>query len=324
MYFTERTKKSLVLIVAIVCVLSFAPSMFAEEPAIEDRYDLVFNASDDVGCLTARFLKLTTRSDSKGGDSTILTSPDGKVMVIDAGNPTTYLDVDTALKALGITRIDYLVESHPHGDHIGSFAQIIQNYEIGAVYTSEVEYSISHRKKYLAAMEEAKIPRIILTDGDSFMFGQHVLVEILHPEPGVEYYEGYPSQSTQFINNLSLTMKFTFGESSFLFVGDLYTDGERSLVERHGERIKADILKLPHHGDSTSSSKRFREAVGAQVGVAMHDGLADLKVYQKYRREGTMVYISSIDGSVLVSTTGDGEYKVITQHDRTTTFLDNY
>ena len=61
-------------------------------------------------------------------------------MVIDAGNPSTFPDVDRALKALGITRIDYLVASHPHVDHIGSFAQLLSNYEIGAVYTSEDVY----------------------------------------------------------------------------------------------------------------------------------------------------------------------------------------
>ncbi len=54
----------------------------------------------------------------------------------------------------------------------------------------------------------------------------------------------------------------------------------------------------------------------------MHDAIADLNVYQKYRREGTRVYITSIDGSVLVSTEGDGNYSVLTQYDRTTTFLD--
>lgn len=320
MFKSFRTKTGIGVVLSLILVLSF--TVFAQEEPLVDRYDQVFDASQDHGRLSARFLKLVTRSDEKSGDSTILTSPDGQVMVIDGGNPSTFVDVDRALKALGITRIDYLVASHPHVDHVGSFAQIIRSYDVGAVYTSEVVYPTSHYKNYMAAIEATKTPHIILHDGDSFMFGEHVLVEVLHPLPGVEYYEGYPNSSTQFINNLSLAMKLTFGESSFFFAGDLYTDGERSLVERHGERIQADILKLPHHGADTSNSKRFRQAVNAQIGVAMHDAIADLNVYKKYRREDTMVYISSIDGSVLVSTTGDGEYKVITQHDRTTTFLD--
>ncbi len=80
---------------------------------------------------------------------------------------------------------------------------------------------------------------------------------------------------------------------------------------------------MGHHGDKTSSSRRYRQAIQAQIGgVMMHDAIADLNVYQKYRRESTRVYITSIDGSVLVSTEGDGNYSVLTQYDRTTTFLD--
>ncbi|MFY9399851.1 MAG: hypothetical protein WBM10_04715, partial [Limnochordia bacterium] len=90
-------KRVALLAWALVLVLSFAA--LAEERA--DRYDLIFDASQDAGRLTARFLQLVTRSDDKSGDCTILTSPDGQVMVIDAGNPSTFPDVDRALQALG-------------------------------------------------------------------------------------------------------------------------------------------------------------------------------------------------------------------------------
>ncbi|MFY9524852.1 MAG: MBL fold metallo-hydrolase [Limnochordia bacterium] len=170
-------KRVALLAWALVLVLSFAA--LAEERA--DRYDLIFDASQDAGRLTARFLQLVTRSDDKSGDCTILTSPDGQVMVIDAGNPSTFPDVDRALQALGMTRIDYLVASHPHVDHIGSFAQLLSNYEIGAVYTSELEYPTSHYRNYMEVLERTNTPQIILAEGDSFQFGEHVLVEVLHP-----------------------------------------------------------------------------------------------------------------------------------------------
>lgn len=314
--------KTRALVIALSFVLALSLVVFAEGAAKVDRYDQIFDASQDPGRLTARFMKLTTRSDDKSGDSTILTSPDGKVMVIDAGNPTCFIDVDNALKALNITRIDYLVASHPHVDHIGSFAQLIRLYDVGAVYTSEVVYPTSHYKNYMTAIEETNTPHIIVSDGDSFMFGDSVLVEILHPTAGIEYYDGYPSGSTQFVNNLSVVMKLTYNQSTYLFGGDLYTDGERAVVERYGDGLQADVFKIGHHGDSTSSSRRYRQAIQAKYGVMMHDAIADLGVYRKFRREDTEVYISSIDGSVLISTLGDGEYTVITQHDRLNDFLD--
>ena len=313
----RKMKKLPFLVLTLILVL--AVTVFAEERV--DRYDQIFDASQDAGRLTARFLQLTTRSDDKSGDSTILTSPDGKVMIVDAGNPSTFIDIQNALDSLGITRIDYLVASHPHVDHVGSFAQLIYGYDIGAVYTTEVEYPTSHYRNYMEALEATETPHAILAEGDTFMFGDHVLVEVFHPAPGIEYYEGYPEGSTQFINNLSLLMKLTYGDSSFLFTGDLYTNSEREIAATYGERLRSGVLKVPHHGAGTSSSRPFRDAVGAEVAVMMSDAIEELRIYRNYANAGTDTYITSIDGSVLVSTVGDGSYTVISQFDRVGDFL---
>ncbi|MGE5607348.1 MAG: ComEC/Rec2 family competence protein [Bacteroidota bacterium] len=305
--------------IVLCLLLVLSNSVLAEK--IADRYDRIFDAAQDAGKLTVRFIKLTTRSEDKSGDCAIITSPDGKVMMIDAGNPSTFVDVDRALKALGITRIDYLVASHPHVDHVGNFAQLIRAYQIGGVYTSELVYPNQHYQNYQAAIKETGTPHIILAEGDSFKFGDNVLVEVFHPAPGIVYYDGYPAQSTQFINNLSLVLKLTYAKSSFLFGGDLYSIGEDEVVKRYGAKLDSDVFKVGHHGDATSSSKSYRNAISPQIAVMMHDAIADLNVYRKYRREGAATYITSIDGCVLVSTAGDGKYTVITQFDRKNNFL---
>ncbi len=313
----RNTRRISILVLTLVLVL--AVTVFAEQPI--DRYNQIFDATQDTGRLTARFLKLTSRSDDKSGDSTIMTSPDGKVMIVDAGNPSTFIDIKNALDALDISKIDYLVSSHPHVDHIGSFAQLIYAYEIGAVYATEVEYPTSHYRNYIEAIEKTKTPYIILAEGDTFMFGEHVLVEVFHPAPGIEYYEGYPDGSTQFINNLSLLMKLTYGESSFLFTGDLYTGAEREIAARYGDKLKSGVLKVPHHGAGTSSSRPFRDAISPEVAVMMHDAIDELRIIRNYVNGGAATYITSVDGTVLVSTAGDGEYTVITQRDRTNDLL---
>lgn len=90
------------------------------------RYGEVFDAQGDAGRLTVRFLWLGPQvAEDKPGDAMILTSPDGKVMVLDAGHPQAAEYVTTALDALGVTRIDYLVASHPHIDHIGGFPTLL-------------------------------------------------------------------------------------------------------------------------------------------------------------------------------------------------------
>lgn len=305
-----------ILLLGLILVSSLAAQAQAGQQVV-DRYAEVFDPADNEGRLSARFLALTTRNDDKSGDATILVSPDGFVMIIDGGNPSTYPDVDRALKTLGITQIDYLVASHPHVDHIGTFAQLIYNYAVGAVYTSELEYPTSHYNNYMRAIAETETPHVILAEGDTFSFGEHVLVEVLHPPAGIEYPEGYPQNSTQFVNNLSLVLKLTYGDSTFLFGGDIYTSAERDLVQRYGDKLQADVLKVNHHGAATSSTKRFRDAVQPKVAVMMSDGIEDLRIYQAFQRLGAQTFVTSVDGAVLVATEGDGQYIVLNQYDRT-------
>ena len=116
-------------------------------------------------------------------------------------------------------------------------------------------------------------------------------------------------------------MKLTYGDSSFLFAGDLYTAAERDIAARYGDRLKSGVLKVPHHGAGTSSSRPFREAVGAKVAVMMSDAIEELRIYRNYANSGADTYITSIDGAVMVSTAGDGEYTVVSQLDRIGSFL---
>lgn len=303
----------------IVCVLLALlvalPLFSAAEGA--NRYEQVFDTSNDGNLLTVRFVSLTPTGEEKQGDCTILRSPDGQTMVIDAGEPSSGSQVVDALKAMGVEKVDFLIASHPHIDHIGGFPAIMRAFEVGAVYTTAVDYSSSsHYRAYMEEIEKQGIEHIILSEGDTFSFGEEITAEVLHPGPEIEYYDGYPNNSTQFINNLSLVLRLQYKDSSLLFAGDLYTGGEKDVLARYTDELRVDVAKMNHHGASTSSSKTWRETVGPQIAVAMHDAIADIKVLQKYHREGVDVYITFLDGTVKVSTPGDGTYEVLTQYDR--------
>lgn len=299
------------LLVAALCLPLLA--------CADASYDAVLDTSADGGLLTARFLRLhpTAESDDKGGDSTILQSPDGLIMVIDAGEPTCGPQVVAALETMGVTRVDFLVASHPHVDHVGGFPAVMARFEIGAVYTSAVDYaSSSYYRAYEAEIAARGIPHVILSEGDTFAFGEYVQADVLHPGKDIEYYAAYPDNSTQFINNLSMVLKLTYGESTILFAGDLYTGGEKIVMEKAGEALSADVMKINHHGAVTSSSKGWRDAVSPRIAVAIHDAVADMKTLQKYERDGIDTYLTFIDGNVKVSTAGDGEWAVLSEAGR--------
>lgn len=310
-------KRFLLLLMVLAGLANLA---FAEDT----RYAEVFDTSADAGKFSIRFLWLGPQvAEDKPGDCMVLTSPDGKVMLLDAGHPMAADYVIAALDAMGVKRIDYVVASHPHIDHVGGLPAIAERYEIGTLYTSRVVYdSSAYYRAYEEAFASRGIEHVYLEDGDSFSFGESVTVDVLGPAGGIVYPDGYPKGSTQFINNHSLALKFTYGDSTALLCGDLYTGGEKELVDRHMAELDCDIMKANHHGAATSSSKAWRDAVSPQITFITSDTLEDLNIAKKLARGEQQMYHTLLDGCIRVSTPGDGTYDVLTEKDRTTTLFD--
>jgi competence protein ComEC len=298
------------------------------DPALpaQDRYAQVFDRGADAGKLTARFLRLESADLSQGadkaGDATILTSPDGKVMVIDAGAVECGAQVVRALRELGAEKIDILVASHPHVDHIGGLPEVISAFPVERIYLSRVEYPTGPYRRFMEAARSSGAAIEYLAEGDAFAFGQSVDVRVFNPERDIRYYDGYPENSTQFVNDKSLVLKFRYGSSSMLFMGDVYLSRELDLVEKFGAELKADVIKEGHHGSDTSSGKTFVRTVAPKIAVAIHDGVASRSVYRNYRKVGAAAYITFLDGDVKVAGDDSGSWTTLTRFDRTGDFLD--
>ena len=116
-------------------------------------------------------------------------------------------------------------------------------------------------------------------------------------------------------------LRLSWKGSSFLFGGDLYTSAERALAEKYGERLQSDVFKVGHHGAATSSSKPYREAIAPKIAVMINNRIDDIGIYNRYGKKNIDTYHTLLDGSVKISTAGDGVYEVLTQQDRATDFL---
>jgi competence protein ComEC len=162
---------------------------------------------------------------------------------------------------------------------------------------------------------------VYLEEGSEFAIGESVNVKVYNPEPDIKYYDGYPANGTQFINNKSLVMKFSFGSSTMLFMGDVYTPRELDLIDKFGSELQSDVIKVGHHGSDTSSSKSFIKTVAPKFAVMMHDSFASLQVYKNYRKVGALTYASAIDGCVKLSGDDAGNWTALTQFDRLSDFL---
>ena len=287
-----------------------------------DYTEEVLDTSDDAGKLTVRYLGMKEVYVNGNGDRTnvgdcsVYTSPEGLVMMIDCSNAASFPEIDAQLQAMGVEEIDIFVMSHPHADHIGCFAEIAKHYPIGQLYKNSQEYNSATYARAMQAAEDYEIPVTILHDGDSFMFGEEVEVTIYGPSTKME--ESITTLVSD-ANNGSLAMRLTYGESSFWTAGDTYVPGEQEIVANYGDAIQSDVIKINHHGYETSNSQDYIETLAPKVAVSMHESLVSKTIALRHSTRGAETFYTCMDGTVRVSTTGDGTYDVQTQYIRTQT-----
>lgn len=260
----------------------------------------VFLVEQGKLCIYFLDLGVDEGATDKSGDATILIAPQGEVMLIDSGHPQCGEQVIEALNRLGVQRIDLYVASHPHIDHIGSFPQIAQTFPIDKVYRSSLVYDSSHYHNFIQTIERMSLDVEMLSEGDSFSFGKDIAVKIYNPSEPIMYPQNYPANSTQFVNDQSIGMRLSYGESSAWFGGDLYMVQERALTTKYGDELQSDVAKANHHGGDTSNSLRWIKTLQPKIVVAMHDTLDSMTVYNNYKKYGAHYYLTHLDGAVRV------------------------
>jgi competence protein ComEC len=252
----------------------------------------------------ARGLKVTM-IDVGQGDSFLVEFPGRKKMLIDGGGLTgTSFDVGERvvspfLWSKGIRRLDFMVASHAHPDHIGGLAAVAGNFKVGELW----EAASQPAAKVLTALEGALRPgtaRLRLSAG-YVREVDGVTVEVLHPAGGTGAEGADP-------NEASLVLKLTYGEKSFLFTGDIGPEAESELL-RSGADLRSDVLKAPHHGSARSSSKAFVEAVRPEVvlipvGWGNPFGFPGRAALENYRGVNALVLRADLDGAAEVATDG--------------------
>jgi len=298
-------------ILLLLISISIAPIF-----AAVDNYSTIINHDGETTHLSVYFIDLDVPETSKhkSGDSTLIIAPTGEAMLIDCGNPYSYDDVRTLLEDLGIEELKYVMISHPHIDHLGSFPMIADNFKVDKVIRSKLEYnSSSYYRAFLASIDEHKIPVDYVVDGDSYNLGPDVVFNILAPIDPIIYPKKYPDNSTQFINDESIAVQFHYGQSTALFCGDLYRQGEKAVLKRHGDILKSDLAKANHHGNDTSNQLKWVKTVLPQVVVAMNDLMGSNSVYKSYKKRGATFYHTFYNGNIKVQLDKNHGIKVTPQ-----------
>lgn len=266
-------------------------------------------AEDD---LTVAFINV------RQGDGTVIQTPDGKTIVIDAGvGSSTYSSYDAGsmvmapyLDEKGIKKIDMVVATHPDWDHIGGIPYILENYEVGMVLDCGVPHTTEAYKKYQDLVAKKGIKYVIASQGQVLDWGDCVKAEVLAPVGSIEKRQGAKD-----LNNTSVVIRLSYGDVSFMMVGDCGTEQEETITPVYGPGLKSTILRAGHHGSDTSSGEEFVNLVSPEVvvisaGKRNKFGHPKQSVIDKFESMGSRIYRTDYSGTVIVKTDGK-DYEVI-------------
>lgn len=228
------------------------------------------------------------------GDCTVIETPDGNIL-IDAGTGKSKSTIKRCIDGLGITEFAYAIFTHPHADHIGSAAALVAAYPIDCIIMPDAVSTSETYSKLLTAIEQSDARVVEGAAGKQFVLGA-LTIDLLAP-----------CKAYNDLNNMSVVARLTYGDGSFLFTGDAEALSEADML---AEGVPAcDILKVGHHGSSTSSSDAFIAAVLPQlavvsVGEGNNYGHPHASTLERLAAYGAQVLRTDLCGNITVTCDG--------------------
>lgn len=230
-------------------------------------------------------------------DSILIKTPSSS-MLIDGGNVGDGSKVVGYIKSQDIQKIDYLVGTHPHEDHIGGLAEVINNFEIGKIIMPKVVYNTKTYENLLETIKGKGLKVTTAKAGLQWDLDSGVRCQVLSP-----IYEGYDD-----INDYSAVIKVTQGSKSFLFTGDIENPVEHQMLSK-GSNLKADVLKIAHHGSRNSTSYGFLNAVSPEYAVISlgknnEYGFPHQETLKRLKAKGITTLRTDINGTIVLTSDG--------------------
>lgn len=229
------------------------------------------------------------------GDSIFIELPNNETILIDAAESYQSEKIINYLKNLNYQKIDYVIGTHPHTDHIGGLKDIINTFEIGKIYMPKVVSTTKTYESLLMAIKDKNLKINTAKAGTSIIDTDALKINILAPNNST-YTE---------LNNYSVVTKITYGTTKFLFMGDAEKLSENEIKEN----VSADVIKIGHHGSNTSSSIDFIKKVNAKygiisVGLNNKYNLPKEETITNWKNSGTKIYLTSINGTITAISDG--------------------
>ena len=234
------------------------------------------------------------------GDCTFIAA-NGKTMLVDSGENEYAQKVTNYLSELGVSRLDYIIATHPHSDHMGGMHTIIDSFDVGEVIIPHIpDEQLPTTLFYEHFLDSCEASRVKVTEAEA---GREIQLGDAHIEiiaPGGSYYED--------INNYSVSFILTHGDISFLLTGDAEKESESDMI-KSGRLSKVMLYKAGHHGSAYSSSTEFIDVIRPKAVIIScgidnsygHPAESTVKRLNKYAKR---IYRTDICGTIVVESNG--------------------
>lgn len=287
---SKKTKESLISLLFVLLLMLFN-EFFGESFAYNNKTYVDNNVE-----ITSEIVLKVHYLDVGQGDSIFLEFPNEKTMLIDASVSDASDKIINYIEALNYSKIDYLIATHPHSDHIGGMKEVVNNFDLGLIYMPKVVTTTTTYENLLQAIankghkiKTAKAGLNIIDEGN-------LKVEILAPN----------SESYEELNDYSVVLKVTYKDRSFIFMGD----AEKLSEDEITHNVKADVIKIGHHGSSSSTSSRFLKRVNPGFAVISvgkdnpYNHPSEI-VLKRLENNNVKLYRTDINGNIIFTTDGD-------------------
>lgn len=246
---------------------------------------------------------------------------EGAAVLIDCGERENADAVLKYLKKQGIEKLDMIIATHPHSDHIGGMGDIISEIDVERVIAPKVSSDMTPTTKtyerFLAALKNKAMKLTAAKPGTVYALAGKTSASMEKQPPKLEILA--PVADYDDLNDYSVVVRMTYGETSYLFTGDAEARAEKDILDS-GADVSANVLKAGHHGSSTSTSKKFFEAVSPdicviQCGEGNSYGHPHAEILERLEGAGVKCFRNDISGTVTVYSDGE-EIFVITEKEQ--------
>ncbi|MBK8554056.1 MAG: DNA internalization-related competence protein ComEC/Rec2 [Ignavibacteria bacterium] len=246
------------------------------------------------------------------GDCSVIHTPDDKIILVDCGR-TSFVSnsgeriIAPYLKRNSVSRIDLLIITHLHLDHIGGIHYLLENFEIGKIIESGQKYNTAFTNTMDSLIQAKKIPRETIRTGDYINNIENLRLYFIFP--GAEFVDQTGNTLNNNLNNGSVAFILKYKENEFFFSGDIEKESENFISDTYTGFIETDVLKVAHHGSITSSTIKFivnNKPQHAVISCGMYNKFnhpSDL-VLNRLNNIGAVIHRTDTEGAVVFQSDG--------------------